>query len=805
MKNINYICHISVNFDVKTEIEFMTRSFLINDNDKVDSFPTDNSSNYVIPNHAIFLNKTNHIYNKFTDLDSINDTSLYKYDFTENNKLSKGWNRLDIFILNDTTLDTTNKIHAFSLGFSFQLFKYTDNFGVLQQRVDKTTISYSPNLSQIYPLDGTLNLINNNFNIVSAYYPNTNKLFNITEQTVSILNANDINVTNEISENSEYLKDKYVLSGGNSKFLDIYIAEIPDENLNNTCNLYLHLKFDTVNNDIGELLSYPQYVINIENSSVINAYKVKYGVISAQLLPANFKEIRDAFHIIGNSSLKLNQDKNSGYKYFLNIQLISNKTDNISTYSFSDMHRFTLMFWFRYIKSDVTKQYLIQMYNKTDPKRSIFELFLKKDNDDKMRMHLFISSVYYDDKGGIDHFEHAKIVENINFENNKWYHVSFGQSDDESRLLINGIIYYVTEDGNIEHKFRTLNPSETYINIGANALTGDIKGAIHQNLRSEKKNYTDFFVGNFDDLRYYKNYQPESFIAENIIGKVLYLTTNGLTAFGNTGISLSQFEQKIGIGTNEPVSNIHIKGDTYIDWLITVSSNIPELNIDNLNVESAVISNVEVLNLLKLNNIDAINQSINFFSNINSIERDYEYNIEIYGTTRFFNTVSFDSQLISKESESNNIPFPETDAPVANFGDSFQLNVKQNYYKDKHEYHLTVPHENAGIDINIGQGNFTSKSASIETINVDTLKVNVAQVIPTLKIESTIENDRTIDIANFTSEKIDIYQSCSFINTAKFEEKIWSSNTNTFTGINNFTNSIKAKTIDIIDNIKLNN
>ena len=77
--------------------------------------------------------------------------------------------------------------------------------------------------------------------------------------------------------------------------------------------------------------------------------------------------------------------------------------------------------------------------------------------------------------------------------------------------------------------------------------------------------YNNNLRGNIDDFRYYGNKIITEEEITSLIGKVLYVTTTGISAFGNTGIHLEPFQQKIGIGTNEPESNLHIFGDTYIE------------------------------------------------------------------------------------------------------------------------------------------------------------------------------------------------------------------------------------------------
>ena len=792
LQNTNYICHISLNFDVKTDIAFTSSPFMVSTEINLPKYLS--VKNYVIANHAIFLNKTEHIYNTIQGIDNNTNISQYQYDFfSENKKLTKGWNRLDIFILHDASIDTTDKVHLFSLGWSFKIFNSINNLGAKQQRIDLDKIvEHSTYLEEEFGFQNSLNLINNNFNIVSAYYPNTNRLFNINEQTVDKLKANDI-IANKITENNELLENKYVVSGAKSKFLDLYIADIPTEDSSNIEDLFLHLKFDTVENRTDDLLK--SYGSN--SASTVKAYETLTGSVINNY---DYTSIKDSFHIIGNASLTLNQNIEDDKKYFIQVELDSGGDNNpTNTYQFEDFARFTLMFWFRYVKSDIEKQYLIQLYNSTQ-KRSVVELYLER-NGSVVNLNYFVSSV--PDEGS--HYEYFKRIDNLNFEYNKWYHISLAQGatynqdpiDFYTTLLINGIEYPVADINKMSQRFLVKEKSKCFINIGVNGLSGTTTQNIQQSVITDKRNYQNLFVGNFDDIRYYEDYKEKKFIETNIIGKVLYLTTSGLTAYGNTGINLKQFEQKIGIGTNNPLSNIHICGNTLIEGTLSIEGNIENFKVENIDVQYLEASNIEV-NSLKINDLSAVSQNITFFSNnTNNIQRSSECNIEIYGSTRFFNNVVFDSQLLLND-DGLNFPYSIDPTTIVSFGDIFNLNIKSvpKNTESSYEYYFTVAEQNKGIDMDIGTGTFISSNAIISNITVDVLTVNESQTLPQMLVSN---------IADFRTTQINMFQPCVFSDSASFNKELISTNGATFSGTVTTKGHIDAKTLEISQSINLEN
>jgi hypothetical protein len=792
LQNTNYICHISLNFDVKTDIAFTSSPFMVSTEINLPKYLS--VKNYVIANHAIFLNKTEHIYNTIQGIDNNTNISQYQYDFfSENKKLTKGWNRLDIFILHDASIDTTDKVHLFSLGWSFKIFNSINNLGAKQQRIDLDKIvEHSTYLEEEFGFQNSLNLINNNFNIVSAYYPNTNRLFNINEQTVDKLKANDI-IANKITENNELLENKYVVSGAKSKFLDLYIADIPTEDSSNIEDLFLHLKFDTVENRTDDLLK--SYGSN--SASTVKAYETLTGSVINNY---DYTSIKDSFHIIGNASLTLNQNIEDDKKYFIQVELDSGGDNNpTNTYQFEDFARFTLMFWFRYVKSDIEKQYLIQLYNSTQ-KRSVVELYLER-NGSVVNLNYFVSSV--PDEGS--HYEYFKRIDNLNFEYNKWYHISLAQGatynqnpiDFYTTLLINGIEYPVADINKMSQRFLVKEKSKCFINIGVNGLSGTTTQNIQQSVITDKRNYQNLFVGNFDDIRYYEDYKEKKFIETNIIGKVLYLTTSGLTAYGNTGINLKQFEQKIGIGTNNPLSNIHICGNTLIEGTLSIEGNIENFKVENIDVQYLEASNIEV-NSLKINDLSAVSQNITLFSNnTNNIQRSSECNIEIYGSTRFFNNVVFDSQLLLND-DGLNFPYSIDPTTIVSFGDIFNLNIKSvpKNTESSYEYYFTVAEQNKGIDMDIGTGTFISSNAIISNITVDVLTVNESQTLPQMLVSN---------IADFRTTQINMFQPCVFSDSASFNKELISTNGATFSGTVTTKGHIDAKTLEISQSINLEN
>lgn len=144
------------------------------------------------------------------------------------------------------------------------------------------------------------------------------------------------------------------------------------------------------------------------------------------------------------------------------------------------------------------------------------------------------------------------------------------------------------------------------------------------------------------------------------------------------------------------------------------------------------------MNSLKINDLSAVSQSITFFSNnTNNIQRSSECNIEIYGSTRFFNNVVFDSQLLLND-DGLNFPYSIDPTTIVSFGDIFNLNIKSvpKNTESSYEYYFTVAEQNKGIDMDIGTGTFISSNAIIGNITVDVLAVNESQTLPQILVSN---------------------------------------------------------------------
>ena len=138
------------------------------------------------------------------------------------------------------------------------------------------------------------------------------------------------------------------------------------------------------------------------------------------------------------------------------------------------------------------KQYLIQLYNSTQ-KRSVVELYLER-NGSVVNLNYFVSSV--PDEGS--HYEYFKRIDNLNFEYNKWYHISLAQGatyneeetyDFYTTLLINGIKYPVADINKRSQRFLVKEKSKCFINIGVNGLSGTTTQNIQQSVITDKRNY----------------------------------------------------------------------------------------------------------------------------------------------------------------------------------------------------------------------------------------------------------------------------------------------------------------------------
>ena len=214
------------------------------------------------------------------------------------------------------------------------------------------------------------------------------------------------------------------------------------------------------------------------------------------------------------------------------------------------------------------------------------------------------------------------------------------ETSDDLRIYINGV-EESDRDGRFPYFDHTINDN----------FISTLGASIDRN-----GNPTNLFSGYIDDFRVYNQTMTQLEISEFLIGNVLLLTPNIIRNFGNPGIFLKPFEDKIGIGTKNPTEKLHVIGNTLIEGNLIIQSGYEfianAITIDsNISCNSTILGDLTVEEKGIISNIDAkyadieethLNQSYisdsgflkgkNFIIGKESVENDYdiELNCDVF-------------------------------------------------------------------------------------------------------------------------------------------------------------------------------
>lgn len=419
----------------------------------------------------------------------------------------------------------------------------------------------------------------------------------------------DLDVNGDISattifENGKLLEDKYVENIGREKFTDILISDIPEEIQINQSDLF--------ENQLAVRFKFDKHDFLL-NASTSNQSKHNYiqNLYQINLLPnpdIDSTQIYGNYYIIGDASAYFNGINT--YYVFDNNQNIhvdefSNQNTNLKT-EWNKLENITLSFW---IRLEYTEQLSL--------KYTLFHTKTQVPFDDTSNnLNAFFKLYIQDYKLFVDWksvSSNVVTIQTINqiFKINEWFHITLIiQKSDNNRylkLFVNGVHELFDNDTVSE-----LNNNDTRFNIIGASHEPEISNDI--SFYNLTDNFTEHFHGYIDDFRIYYRAFTFDDIKNNIIGSILNIKSDGISSFGNKGIHFQTFQNKIGIHTKNPQSNLHVVGNT----LITdgnLKTEFSELtNIDNTNLDSIYIQSQNITstsnissNLTVLNNAHIIN------------------------------------------------------------------------------------------------------------------------------------------------------------------------------------------------------
>tara|TARA_Y100000389_G_scaffold83399_1_gene79967 strand:+ start:16262 stop:19498 length:3237 start_codon:yes stop_codon:yes gene_type:complete len=430
------------------------------------------------------------------------------------------------------------------------------------------------------------------YKITDLWNVDTKSIYN-TSKNVGIGTNNpnsklDVNGTisgTEIKEDNKKLEDKYVQIVGKEKFTDILISKIPNEYVledeNKSCNLESNLliryRFDK-----GENFLKNTSLRNKLENDIYKNFELEIYTNDIDYYGNNY--------IIGDASMYLN-----GTDTYLKIK--NGINDNIEIEYFY-IEELSITCWFRI--EELQSSTLFDFNQNND---CFFKLFF-----DDLNNTIKYQINNYDDTNIYSFYFDNNLIDI-----NEWYHIDIifkKRNDsyyDKGEFYLNGIqlVYNIEDQSSNPY---TINDILYFKSNGNNwyHFIGVDKGLVN------------YFKGYIDDFRIYDKNLTQDDIKNELTGEVLKLTTKGISTFGNRGIYLKPYEQKIGLGTVNPEKNIHLSGDVLIDNgnLYTNTGYIDNLESSNINVNKL---NVDIINeniLISENEIDVGNSGIIKTSNL---------------------------------------------------------------------------------------------------------------------------------------------------------------------------------------------
>ena len=549
---------------------------------------------------------------------------------------------------------------------------------------------------------------------------------------------NDLIVNKTITENKRTLAQKYASISQIDKNTDVIISKMIDTQDVKTLydnmpyffrsNLILAYDFDYNINDINNNITFFKNNVLQLNTNTNELYSSfsEYTLVP-NIVKQNSIDYYGTKYVKGNSSL------NCGSNIFYSGDIDYYSFNTQENYSFTQAESYTIIFWIRFNEIN-RKQFIFNFNNSVDSEISNYNIYIFLDNNNYL--NITINNI-------------NNIITRVKFKKDEWYHIvlilkndtelykipisDFEDSNSSNELIhsfenlnyTNSEIpgstrFNFTTDDKIATIFTYLNgieinryDYETNVTIFKNSIVTSNFFGVYDHTTT-----TDYLNGYIDDFKMYQTVVPINFINKNIIGDALIIKPGLLSAIGNYGINIKNFENTVSVGDENNDVDLHIYGLLKIE---ETKLSISNCDIDVIN-DILTTSNFKILETLETSNIDVSNIVIdnlisgpNFHlgtSNfINDIEIITIHNSNLNSCNIIADTITVNNELILKSAILSNITIVGI-----NIDDTFSINnndiiirsnltIGDNNYND-HRYDLGILESTVRSRINSLDSNF---------------------------------------------------------------------------------------------------
>ena len=603
----------------------------------------------------------------------------------------------------------------------------------------------------------------------------------------------NLTVNNDITENNQKLIDKYALKADIDKNTDVIISKMIDNNDVKTLynqmpeffrkKVLIEYNFDFDKEDIRNDDYFKQ---NSSTNPLINTDEdtdKKYEKFSLYNLQSNRNIEIDDYgekYVKGRSSLKCESNINPLFYYF---------TTN-ATQRFTNTNNYTITLWLR-LKEINRTQHIFKLGDKdyinlyvNDNNKLVFDNYtskfypliideniLKKDEWYHVTVLLYKESIIINNLTLAEHSDIIKEYEKEIF-NYTYNEDTSNITHDPIKEVYNVLIY-------INGIFQAKKRYDENLNLFGNpTATSNYLGTL-----SDTDTDTDTILnGYIDDFKIFDQLIPIKYITENIIGNALILTPGQLSAIGNYGIDIKNFENLVTIGNNENTVDLNIYGtlmitnDNLSGSITTISSNI--LQTSNLTITDILKTNCNISENIKVNDkitgvgfilgnsnfIDTIQIDTLTTSNITTDIINVNSNL-IVGNTRIatdiFTTVCNISQNIKVDNKITGNGFT-----LGNVNHINTINIDTLTNSNLTTSNITTDIINVNSRVVIGDHNNNNKRYDLNSYENENLNIPFSAYTNNFQTVSISEDINIYDksfIFYGNSENVDIYFKDSYI------------------------------------------